>query len=166
MKIAFACWNHRIAPVFDITRQLHIIEVGQGEIVREWLETLGEEMPAQRALRLLQWEIQTLVCGAISRSFCQLIADHGIQVIPFVTGDLREVIDAWQNGTLREEKRYIMPGCWRGGRRRPGSGQGCRQEGGPVPGKNSGLAWRMGRRRDAAATTADFCPQCGRKISG
>ncbi len=67
MKTAFAYWDKRIAPVFDTARQIHVVEAESGRIVREALETLESDVLVQKALRLSELGISTLVCGAISR---------------------------------------------------------------------------------------------------
>lgn len=110
MKTAFAQWENRIAPVFDTARQIHVIETAAGEVIAEMQETLPEHPLLQKALRLVELGVDTLVCGAISRPMHGLIAAYGIQVIPFVTGDLNDVIHAWRRGNLSHEM-YAMPGC-------------------------------------------------------
>jgi hypothetical protein len=67
MKTAFAHWNDRIAPVFDTAQQIRVIEAESGQIVSDTHETLLEEQIFQKALRLVELGISTLVCGAISR---------------------------------------------------------------------------------------------------
>ena len=47
MKAAFAQWNNRIAPVFDMTRQIHTVEVSSGKIVEEIDEFLSNDLPVQ-----------------------------------------------------------------------------------------------------------------------
>ena len=119
MKTAFAYWDDRIAPVFDIARRIHLVESDSGRIVAQTGEVLADDLPVQKALRLVELGVGTLVCGAISRSFQERIAAYGIQVIPFVAGDLSEVIQAWLSGNL-ERDTFAMPGCCRNGRRRWG----------------------------------------------
>jgi predicted Fe-Mo cluster-binding NifX family protein len=117
MKAAFAVWDSRIAPVFDVARQIHIVEAESGRIVGEAQEDLADDMPAQKARRLAELGVDTLVCGAISRPMQVMVAAYGIRVIPFVTGDLREVIRAWLSGRI-EDDLFTMPGCGRRKRRR------------------------------------------------
>ena len=40
MKAAFAVWNNRIAPVFDVAREIRLVETESGRIVRERDEKL------------------------------------------------------------------------------------------------------------------------------
>lgn len=117
MKTAFAYWENRIAPVFDTARQIKIVETDSGKIVNETLENLPEEMPVQKTMRMLELGVEGLVCGAISRQMLSMVSAYGIKVLPFVAGDLRDVISAWLAGSLEREK-FAMPGCCGPGRRR------------------------------------------------
>ena len=117
MKIAFAYWDNRIAPVFDTVRQLHVINVESGQIVSEAQETLSEDLPVRKILRLVEMGIGTLVCGAISKPIYGLVVANGIQVVPFVAGYLNDVIQAWLSDNL-EADIFAMPGyCVRKGQR-------------------------------------------------
>ena len=69
MKTAFAHWDDRIAPVFDIARRIHVVEADSGRIVAEAGEVLADDLPVQKAHRLVELGVGTLVCGAISRPF-------------------------------------------------------------------------------------------------
>jgi len=128
MKAAFAHWDRRIAPVFDIARRIHVAEAESGQIVAETEEVLEEDMPVRKALRLAELGIGTLVCGAISRPLYKIVAAYGVHVIPFVAGDLNEVIQAWLSGGLEGDD-FAMPGCCRRGRRRRRGMVGINQEG-------------------------------------
>ena len=109
-KTAFSYWNRRIAPVFDIAQRLHVVEVELGRITSETEETLTGDMMIQKVRYLAELGIGTLVCGAISTQFSELMVAYGIRVIPFVAGDLEEVIAAWCNGSL-DSRNFDMPGC-------------------------------------------------------
>lgn len=138
MKAAFAIWDDRISPVFDVASQIHVIEAESGRILTETQEVLPEDRLPQKALRLAEMGIATLVCGAISRPLHEMVVAYGIQVIPFVAGDLREVIQAWLSGTLDSEA-FSMPGCCGRGRGRQFRG-GCRW----TPGERKGPGARRG----------------------
>jgi predicted Fe-Mo cluster-binding NifX family protein len=121
VKAAFSAWNKRIAPVFDVARRLSVIEADSGRIVSETEEKLASQLPAEMVLRLADLRIDTLVCGAISRPLREMITAHGIEVVPFVSGDLGEVVAAWMSGSLGAPA-FAMPGCCRRGRRFAGHG--------------------------------------------
>ena len=115
MKIAVTIWNDRIAPVFDVARDIRLVEVIDGRMLDPQEDILTGELPVQKALRLVELGVDTLICGAISRPVGAMIASYGIQVIPFVAGNPEAVIMAWLKGGLTEEV-FMMPGCRRRGR--------------------------------------------------
>jgi len=176
-KTAFAYWDDRIAPVFDIARRIHVVEADSGRIVAETGEVLAEDLPVQKVLRLVELGVGTLVCGAISRSFQERIAAYGIRVIPFVAGDLSEVIQAWLSGNL-ESDTFVMPGCSGRGRGRRRGMRGINKEGYPMngrkrdgtgPGGGQGQGHvgqgrgRMGGPLAGGAVGTCLCPKCGRR---
>jgi predicted Fe-Mo cluster-binding NifX family protein len=110
MKTAFAAWNNRIAPVFDVARQIHIVKTESGRIVAETQAELTDDVPSHKALHLAELNIGTLGCGAISQPLQAMIAAYGIRVVSFVAGDLREVIEACLRGRLEKDV-FAMPGC-------------------------------------------------------
>ncbi len=186
-KAAFAYWGDRIAPVFDNATQIRIVEAGKGWIVTEAEDILPDDRLVHKATRLAEIGVGALVCGAISRPLHEVIAAYGIRVIPFVAGDLREIIQAWINGSL-ESGDYAMPGCCGPGRRRRGGTFGGereenfmngRQGGGRGSGGGRGQGrggqgqgrWGRGResqgrtggRRVGSAAGSCLCPQCGHR---
>jgi predicted Fe-Mo cluster-binding NifX family protein len=175
MRTAFAAWNDRIAPVFDVARHIHIVETESGRIVEEAWEELTDDVPARKALHLAELDIGTLVCGAISRPLQEMLAAQGIRVVSFVAGDLREVIEAWRRGRLEKDV-FAMPGCCgRGRSRAPG---GPEREERAMTGKNRDVnagrggggqgrgAQGFGRRGGPLAAGPGglcVCPRCGRR---
>lgn len=149
MRAAFAVWNDRIAPVFDAAQQAHLIDADAGRIVGVQVDTLPHDVPVERARWLAAQRVNVLVCGAISRPLQALVESYGIQVVPFVTGELNMVVSAWLAGTLPGSQ-FLMPGCggWRRGVRRPGGGPGRR--GGGWAGRGGGVGGGAGNRRRGA----------------
>lgn len=191
LKTAFSCWDERIAPVFDTTRQLHVVETAAGRVVGEKKEALALDLPLQKAMRLAELGVSTLVCGAISRPLQAMISSAGIQVIPFVSGDLREVIAAWLKGSLPDST-FAMPGCRRRDRRgaggnyfyqeemimngrgqggggrgqgRGGMGRGTGSTGGRGQGGGGQGRGRMGGPQAAGAVGTCVCPKCGERLA-
>lgn len=117
MRVAFAVWNDRIAPVFDVVREVRLADFESGRVVREeTLYPLQEGSLTEKAVWLAELKVEVLVCGAISRPLQSVVAGYGIQVVPFLAGNLQEIIRAWLDGTL-ESGHFAMPGCCRHRRR-------------------------------------------------
>ncbi len=110
MILAIATWNGRVSPVFDVSRQLSIFTVETGAATPKTAVELRAEYPDLRASQLSRMAVDTLICGAISRQLAGLVAAHGIQVIPYVAGDVGEVISAYLSGELSGAN-LAMPGC-------------------------------------------------------
>jgi predicted Fe-Mo cluster-binding NifX family protein len=177
MKTAFAHWDDRIAPVFDIARRIHVVETDAGRIVAETGEVLADDLPVQKALRLAELGVSTLVCGAISRPFHEMVVSYGIRVIPFVAGALGEVIQAWLRGDL-ESDTFVMAGCSGRGRGRRLGMREINKEEYPMNGrKRSGLGLgggqgqgqarpgrgRMGGPLAGGVGGTCLCPKCGHR---
>ncbi len=134
MRIALALANGRIAPVFDVARQVLLIDLEAGKVQSDSLEDLPLVMPAAKVIRLSELGIEELICGAISWPVRNMIEAQGIRVFGFVAGDIDQVVEARLSGAL-DDPRYAMPGCLGGGRRcglqggRPGFGRGLPEKG-------------------------------------
>ena len=179
MKTAFPYWGNRIAPVFDIARQIRLVEAVSGRIAAETEEVLADDLAVKKVIRLAELGVGTLVCGAISRPLHAMVAAYGIQVVPFVAGDLSEVIQAWLCGGL-EDGDFAMPGCCGSGRRRRRGISGVDREkylmnqrsgGGAGPGGGQskcrggqGLGRQGGPLAGSAVGTC-LCPKCGASIT-
>ena len=112
MRIAVAYWNNRIAPVFDVARNIDVLEVVDGAVAAESHELLPDPQPVQKAATLARMGVNVLICGAISAPVQEMVKAYGITVYPFVAGDLEQVKRAWLANGLRGGA-YAMPGCGR-----------------------------------------------------
>ena len=122
MRIALSIWNDRISPVFDNSSRLLLIDLENGREIGRTEEPVGRAMIPDRAARLKELGINVLLCGAISRPLAYLLVASGVSIIPFLTGEIEEVLDAYLKGKLTDPH-FLMPGC-RGGRRRFRGGRG------------------------------------------
>jgi len=130
VRIALTVWNGRIAPVFDVAGTIRLVERGESGAEQDRLISLphGSGM-ISRVATLVEYKIDVLVCGAVSRPVHRMLADSGIKVHSFVAGDTDEVLEALLTGSL-EEKPFFMPGCGHGrGGRGCGRGAGNRGQG-------------------------------------
>jgi predicted Fe-Mo cluster-binding NifX family protein len=108
--IAIPNWQGRVSPVFDVAEQVLVVEFSEGAEVARRVATLSAREPELRADQLESLHIDVLICCAISASLQSLLTAKGIEVIPHLCGDFEEVLNAYRNGDLSEE-RYAMPGC-------------------------------------------------------
>ena len=123
MKVALAIWNGRVSPVFDVAKQVLLLDVKEGRVVARHEEALPGTEPQTQADRLAALNAQTLICGAISKAMASLLAVMNIRIIPFTAGDVDVVLAAWLAGNLPDPA-LSMPGCC-GRRRRNRGGRRC-----------------------------------------
>lgn len=128
MRVALATWNGRISPVFDVARQILMLDIADGRITGRHEETLPGTDPQAQAARLKELAPQTLICGAISQQMGAMLAAAGVRVLPFTAGSVEEVLAAWLTGSLPNPD-LLMPGCcgrMRQRQRGGNEGRGCR----------------------------------------
>ncbi len=116
-KIALAVWGDLLSPVFDLAGAVLIADLENGKLVATRTEDPGSQLPYSRALRLSEWGVQVLICGAISTDFLRMLEIYGVGVIGFVSGNARQVLDAYLR-RMPVGQAFRMPGCHGAGRRR------------------------------------------------
>lgn len=137
---------NRIAPVMDVAGTVCVVEADKVSVPERKLFALPGDHPSGKALFLRDTGVEALVCGAISNGLLRLLDSQGIEVVPFVAGDLETVIRAWFEGRLPDNA-LLMPGCR--GLGRFGKGAGC------IAGNG-----RMGPARPEGRCV---CPACGHR---
>ncbi len=115
--IALAVWGDILSPVFDAARTVLIANIEDGNIRSTRAEALGPEQPYSRASRLSEWGVEVLICGAISTDFARMLERSGIELIGFVSGNARQVLEAYLR-KMPIGQAFRMPGCLGQGRRR------------------------------------------------
>ncbi|MFC1676175.1 NifB/NifX family molybdenum-iron cluster-binding protein [Planctomycetota bacterium] len=124
MKIAIPIYNDSVSNVFDFATRLLLVEIENGKEANRSEVALESQLLPQRTDKLKNLEVDVLVCGAISRVLANMVATSGIQVLPYVTGSIDDVLQAYLAGQLVKPE-FVMPGCWPGARK----GFGRRQRG-------------------------------------
>ncbi len=165
--------------MFDVARQVHLVESDGGRILSESDLTLPQEIPAARAARLAELGVDTLVCGAISRPLHMMVESQGVRVFAFMAGELGPVMSAWLEGVL-EQGRFSMPGCCGQRRRRFMQNSSAGREEAPAAGRSQGGMNPRGNRgglnrRGSGSGQGDsgltagggagfcVCPECGHR---
>jgi predicted Fe-Mo cluster-binding NifX family protein len=184
MKAAFSYKDDRIAPVLDVARHILIVEAENKKITGCLRKKLNDDLQIHNVAVLAETGIEILVCGAVSRPLHTMISACGIRVVPFLTGDLDHIVNAWLAGTL-ENGIFFMPGYGNrhrhGGRNReisllmegalnqtikacPGQGSGRGMVGGGG-GRGTGQGGcRQGHMRGQNKSGVCVCPSCGKTM--
>ncbi len=120
MNVAITIWGNRISPVFDASQTLLISAVNDGEIVDQ-KTTIFQAIRFDLVEKILhENNVQVLICGAICELGIERLEEMGIEVKPFITGKVDNVLRQFVND--EEIIDFAMPGCRVGGccRRRSG----------------------------------------------
>jgi len=114
MRMAVPVWESRVSPVFDAAEELLISDFENGRELSSTKRSMSGLSPEQRAAQLAKLDVDVLLCGAISRSLEDLVGALGVEVIPWVRGEVEGVLE-WYLSGMPADTRLFMPGC---GRRR------------------------------------------------
>lgn len=112
MRIGVPIWNGRVSPVLDAAEEMVVVETGGESPPSRRTVPLSPRSLSAQATRLAELSLDTLVCGAVSRVLADMLESSGLAVVPWVAGDLEEVLGALETGELTSQ-RYAMPGCCR-----------------------------------------------------
>ncbi|WP_299978658.1 NifB/NifX family molybdenum-iron cluster-binding protein [Desulfobacula sp.] len=110
MKIALTVWDERISPVFDSAHTLLIADIKNEKIKNISYKSFDPELEARFAEELSLLGIEVLICGAISQTYSTLIEARTIQLIPFIGGNVNEILELYAKGNPLVPT-FLMPGC-------------------------------------------------------
>jgi predicted Fe-Mo cluster-binding NifX family protein len=115
MIIAIPTWDGNVSPVLDVARELLVVECNLREESARREILLAEMDICRRADMIRGLELDTLICGALSRPLELLLSAAGIRLLTHICGPVEAVLEAHLDGSLSEGA-FRMPGCC--GRRR------------------------------------------------
>lgn len=125
MKIAITVWGNRISPVFDAASALLLVDLGDNAPLERDLRLFQPGREDSFIALLLENDVQLLICGAICAGAANRVENAGVEVVPFLTGEVESVIDGFiEKGDFTA---FTMPGCRNGrccrGKYKRGEGQ-------------------------------------------
>ena len=137
MKIAVTIWEDRVSPVMDTAQQLLVVEIEGDTVINDMIVDIPPLHFLQKARMIAELGVNTLICGAVSRPMEEVVTAMGVNIIPWIKGDVQQVINAYIHGTILNEQ-YMLPGCHRRSR---GRGRMHKRRGGRR-GKGLGMRYK------------------------
>jgi len=129
--LAIPVWEDQVSTAFDFARKLLVVEAdGKREVSRREVP-LGDEPVERKARRIRDLAVQVVICGAISQPLAQAVSQAGIEIIPYVSGQVDSVLAAYLCERLADP-RFLQPGS------RPGARKRWQHRGAPPGGLNGG----------------------------
>lgn len=152
VKIAIPTFGSRVSPRFDCAQSVLIVTVDNGQLGERKESVASSWAPYERINKLVEFEVDALVCGGIDCWSAKSLESAGITIYAGVTGEIEDALAALVQGDLYPEEATV------GGSRCAqqhvfhdenvsGQNRGSRQE--PIPGGGKGRRQRAGRRGGA-----------------
>ncbi len=144
MKVAIAVWKDCVSSVLDFAQRLVVAELTDSTETRRTEIGLPERDPFTKLAKLRELGVNVLICGAISRPLACASTAYGMQLLPYVTGKVDDVLKAYLAGQL-DQPQYRLPGWW------PGACKGFRHQCGKHDGQRRTTRHRSGSDPDGNA---------------
>ena len=101
MKVAIPLFGSRVSPRFDCAQRMLLVKIEDKEVVEKEEIWVARWNPLQRITRLTELGIDTVICGGISNFSVRMLANNGIRVISWITGEAEEAIKLHLKGQLK-----------------------------------------------------------------
>lgn len=124
--LAIPVWEDQVSSTLDFAGSLLVVEAERGKELARKLVKLRNEAVESRAKRIADLAVDVVICGAVSKRLGEAVLRQGIQLIPYVSGPVDNVLAASLCGLLAKPC-FLQPGCHPGARRRwrHGAGRGA-----------------------------------------
>ena len=112
MKIAITVWGNRISPVFDAATSLLVVEVENDSVVDRDIRHCQPTRNDGFIALLKDNGVELFICGAICEPVVKRIEASGIEVVPFLAGEVEPLIESYLG--KEDFTEFAMPGCRHG----------------------------------------------------
>lgn len=109
-QVALTIWGSRISPVYESASHIRLVQINDMHTARMNDMPLPPD-PIRRIEMFREHGVRVLICGAISGLQASIIRACEIRLLPFVTGEVNEVLTAYTHGKL-DSVQFTMPGCF------------------------------------------------------
>lgn len=110
MKIAIPVHENNVATVADFADRLLLVDIFPGRPPEFRGEDFSGKLLPAKVTSLVNLKVDILICGALSRPFAAMTVHSGIELIPFISGSIEDILEAYMSGKLGDQ-RFLMPGC-------------------------------------------------------
>jgi predicted Fe-Mo cluster-binding NifX family protein len=104
MKVAITYWGTRIAPLFDTARKIMILDIEDNDIKDCNEVDMDGVSSFARVGYLHELGVEVLFCGGISEHFFHQLLAAKIKVIPWISGEVADVIEKYllESGSFKK----------------------------------------------------------------
>jgi predicted Fe-Mo cluster-binding NifX family protein len=108
MKLAITTYDGRVSPVYEVAKEFLLVVVEGGRERSRERCSLNGGAPLRRIRRLLEFGVETLICGGITANQVELLHAVGITVIDQQAGPVEQVLREFIEGALSGPERCAV----------------------------------------------------------
>jgi len=108
-RIAIPIFQSRISPVLDTCNDLVLVDLSEAGALRRGAVSLKTLNPGERAAVMARQGVDKIICAGVSDLMTACIVTRGIHVISGLSGDVEQIIAAYQQNRLNQDC-FRMPG--------------------------------------------------------
>jgi predicted Fe-Mo cluster-binding NifX family protein len=108
-RIAVPIFQSRVSPVLDSCNDLMLVDLSEAGAVRRANVSLRKLSLGERAATMSRQGVEKIICAAVSDLMMACIVSRGIQVISGLSGEVEQIIAAYQRNQLDQDC-FRMPG--------------------------------------------------------
>lgn len=113
MLLALATYENRLAALFENACEIRLFTREHENIYPAGRHSLPYSDLCARISALTSCGVTLLICGGITGCSRRLLTQSGIDVIPWIGGEVDTVLQAWNKNRLGT---LVLPGCHNSGR--------------------------------------------------
>jgi predicted Fe-Mo cluster-binding NifX family protein len=100
-KIGIPLFGNRVSSRLDCSESILLVAIDDGTIIQRQEMRWTHASILERIHLLLEEGVAILICGGLTETCAHLLRDSNIEVIPWVRGEVEEVLVRFMQGTLR-----------------------------------------------------------------
>ncbi len=107
--VGIPLFQNRVAPRLDCACEMLVLKVNRKEVKDTRYITLNWHNALLTLNQIKEMGIEVIICGAVPCFIARFLIGNGIKLIPWVSGEWQEALEAFLEGRL-EEKFYFFSG--------------------------------------------------------
>ena len=108
-RIAVPIFQSRVSPVLDSCNDLMLVDLSGAGAVRRVNVSLRKLSLGERVAAMSRQGVEKIICAGVSDLMMACIVSRGIQVISGLSGEVEQIIAAYQQNQLDQDC-FRMPG--------------------------------------------------------
>jgi len=98
--IAITIFGNRISNRIDCCETVLLVSIEKGVIKKREKVHLVQTNPSMKLDMLIELGVDVLICNGITRFCSNKLSDSNIEVIPWISGEVEEVLTQYREGRL------------------------------------------------------------------